>query len=207
MRIGVVAHTSRAEQANDLAGKVGADYIHWDDGTLGCNKSHRETWAHLAHMDSEWTVVLEDDAEPIPEFRHHLSRAITHAPAPIVSLYLGRTRPKTWQNKIRTATQSADNLDAPWIVSTQLLHAVAVAIRTDLLNSMINAIPDTAIDFAIGAWARSTGHRVAYTWPSLVDHHDGDSLVRHAYGRTPRGRTAWRTGTRDTWNQPATVSM
>jgi hypothetical protein len=57
------------------------------------------------------------------------------------------------------------------------------------------------IDQAITAWAtRKHHHRlVAYTAPSLVDHHDGPTVVVSRHRIASKPRKAWWTGTRDTW--------
>lgn len=204
--IAVVAHVSRADAAERLAAAVAAGYIHYDDGTLGCNASHRNTWSwHAANTTTEWSVTLEDDALPVDGFTGQLSAALAVAPAPIVSIYLGRQRPPQWQDRIALATAEATRVAAHWITGATVLHAVGIAVRTDLLPAMLaHAGHQLPADEAVTAWARHHGHRVAYTWPSLVDHADQPSLVRHRDGdvRLP-GRIAWRTGTCSDWTPVA----
>lgn len=190
----VVAHHTRAAQAVDLAAAVSADATLFDDGTLGAAGNHRRAWDwHTDNTTSGWAVVLEDDAIPVTDFAEHLDDALDYAPADIVSLYLGRSRPPHWQGRIAEATDTADRTFAAWILGTHLLHAVAVAARAELAPVMAQ-------------WTRYLaepvdgrevfGHTVAYTWPSLVDHADGPPVADHA-DRSPRTqpRTAWRTGT------------
>lgn len=101
--IGVVAHESRIAQAKQLYDTVSADVIMVDDThrRLGCEANHRRVWAELATTDTEWAVVLEDDAVPVPNFRDQLTQALNVAPAPYVSLYLGQGFPRQWQHAIR----------------------------------------------------------------------------------------------------------
>lgn len=194
---------------------VGAAYMTIDNGKYGCEGNHRRAWEYLAkHNTSEWSIVLEDDAIPVPEgFNEQLAQVLDNAPTPIVSLYLGKLRPPHWQSAIRQAVEQATTQDSHYLVGTHLLHAVAVAIRTDLLADMLTSTATTqhAWDFRIAAWALERGHAVSYTFPSLVDHADGDTVVKHPDGktRTP-GRVAWHTGTqgiRTTWDTTRTTPI
>lgn len=212
-RIAVVAHEERRTAAVRLVDQVGALGANFDDGTLTCEGNHRTVWNwHAGCGDChDWAVVLEDDAAPVAGFRDQLTAALAVAPAPIVSLYLGTSRPPSWQNRVREATTRADKAEACYITAPRLLHAVGVAIRTDSIADMLehlDRIPALPIDQAISNWAKRRNHPVAYTWPSLADHTDGPTLVRHPDG-APRNkpRRAWRTGTRDQWNRTTVVPM
>lgn len=143
-------------------------------------------------------MIVEDDAQPIDGLRDQLAQALPMSPSPIVSLYLGRRYPTSWQNRIATAIMSAD--DACWIISTHLLHAVGYAIRTDLLPSLLaHPLTRPTPDELITHWARAHGHTIAYTWPSLVDHADWPTTTSHRGERKP-GRVAWATGPHAVWN-------
>ena len=217
IRIGIVAHLARAERAKGLAKMVGAEYISIDDGSLGCTGNHAQVLDALANKAARYSVVLEDDAVPVPDFRAHIQAAIASAPmafeddgitpaaAPIVSAYLGTGYPRYWQKGIRRATLAADQAGAPWIVGEHLLHAVGYAIRTDLIPDLLTHRAQLPIDDLITGWARTNHHPVAYTWPSLCNHHDGPSVIT---GRTQRHhpRHAHRTGTRTNWAGP-TVTL
>ncbi|AEK07863.1 glucosyltransferase [Mycobacterium phage Yoshi] len=193
--IGIVGHTSRLTKAEALADTVQADYLSIDDGTLGCEGNHRKVWTHLAQRDTDWTVVLEDDAVPCNNFREQLTQALTAAPTPIVSLYLGRQRPYAYQHRIEATITTP----ACWLLAPRLLHAVAVAIHTNHIPDMLNSLPPrTSIDRAISTWTDT----VAYTNPSLVDHSD-NGTVAHPPGTRQPGRVAWRFGTRDRWTRDA----
>lgn len=212
--IGVVAHIARQQMAEQLANQVQADCISVDDGTLGCEQNHLHVQQHLHahHPDTDWHLILEDDAIPCNNFREQLHQALTVAPTPIVSLYLGTNRPHYYQPigtrsatplqpLIADATQRADHTNTPWITSRSLFHAVAYTIRTDLVDDLLNNIePSRPIDKAISRWAETRHHPVAYTWPSLTNHRDEPTLFHHPDG-APRTepRKAWRHGTRATW--------
>lgn len=204
--IGVVAHTSRATQAKHLANTVAADFISIDNGLMGADDNHDLVQHHLSAQPSTWSVVLEDDAEPVEGFRDQLHSALMMAPSPIVSLYLGRKRPPHWQARIVKALSQAEASDANWVIGTNLLHAVGYAIRTELLPSLLKHTTALPVDQHLSSWAKSHGHLVSYTFPSLVDHIDGPTIVDHPDGqpRTP-GRKAWHTGTRTRWTAEAVM--
>lgn len=203
-RIGVVAHTTRAKQAKHLAHTVKAEFVSIDNGVLGCDENHHNVAYHLANMPSTYSVILEDDAEPVPDFRDQLDHALPLAPTPIISLYAGRERPPHWQPRYRKAFTAANNIDASWLISTHLLHAVGYAIRTELLPSLLSFSSLKPSDQHITAWAKQHGHCISYTVPSLIDHIDGPTIVVHPDGaqRTP-GRKAWQVGGRQHWTSQA----
>ena len=209
--IGVVAHTARAEQAHTLMETVGAAYMSIDNGAFGCRGNHIKTWRHLSDRfapHKTWLVVLEDDATPVDGFNEQLENALATHTAPVVSLYLGRLRPPHFQHMIEPATKRADNHDANFIISRQMLHAVGLAIRSDLVADMLDNLNEILpIDEAIGEWVNKRRYRIAYTWPSIIDHADGDTLLQHRDGhkRQP-GRIAWRCGVRSNWTD-RTVEM
>ncbi|MGV7669140.1 glycosyltransferase family 25 protein [Mycobacterium kansasii] len=206
--IGIVAHHSRLDQAKQLHDEVQADVLMVDDTNrrLGCEANHRRVWAELATIDTDWSVVLEDDAVPVPNFRNQLTQALSVAPTPFVSLYLGQGFPRQWQHAIRrTLTNTTPN--TCWITCGWMLHAVGIAIRSTHIPAMLDYLSTHTykpVDQAIGHHVRTIGHHTAYTLPSLVDHADGPSVHQHQDG-IPRTlpRKAWRTGTRDVWTSRA----
>lgn len=206
--IGVVAHQSRIRQANLLHDRVGAVCMSVDDGTLGCEENHRTVWQKLATSTTLWALVLEDDAQPVMDFPVHVEKALRAAPTPIVSLYRGHhVNNPDFETRGLKASQRAEAAGAHWITSGNLLHAVAVAIHTSLIPDMLEHIEPLPrgfpIDERISHWARQTKHRISYTWPSLVDHADTESVILRHHRRDklprPKGRVAYRTGTRLTW--------
>jgi hypothetical protein len=210
--VGVVAHEKRRTRAERLAGKVRADLIMTDGGPkpLGCEANHRRVWSGLDAFNAEWCVTLEDDAIPVDGFRDQLAQALAVAPAPYISLYLGRGFPRQWQKRFGETILAATP-DTCWaMTSGWLWHAVGIAVRADLVPGMLNHL-DRAIgvpvDEAIGQHARNTNQPVAYTLPSLVDHADGPTIHIHQDGQPrPPGRKAWTTGARTTWNNK-TIDM
>lgn len=209
--IGIVAHTARAARSHELMHGVGAAFCSIDNGNLGCGGNHRKVWRHLSKRfaaHKTWLVVLEDDAVPVEGFAEQLEAALNVHAAPVVSLYLGRLRPPHYQYLIEPAVKRADEQDANFIVSPHVLHAVGLAIRSDLVADMLdNLDEELPIDEAIGEWVNKRHYRCAYTYPSIVDHQDGETLLTHR-DQQPRepGRVAWRFGVRDNW-QNTTMEM
>jgi hypothetical protein len=211
--IGIVAHASRADMAKGLSHAVRADFISIDqDSTMGCEGNHRAVQHHLLNLGATFSVVLEDDAEPVKGFRDQLSAALMSAPntAGVLSFYLGRQRPPQHQGAIGRALQAANASGAHWLLGNRLLHGVAYAIRTDLLASLLEfrSRPLTPIDQHITIWARETLGRqsVAYSVPSLCNHRDMPTVIpRHPDGQPrPPGRVAWQTGRRNHWEPVST---
>lgn len=181
-------------------------FISWDDGTLGCDGNHLEVYRKLAGANTRYAVVLEDDAVPIEDdFLGQLERALQVAPAAIVSLYLGTSRPVVYQKRIRRALDRASREQACWVVGKKLLHAVAVVTPVESIPSLLKFLEwlprKVAIDEAITMWGAVANLQVCYTVPSLVDHRDDETLFTHPDGR-PRSqpRKAWQLGARTRWD-------
>jgi hypothetical protein len=211
VKIGVVAHNSRSKMAFALEDTVDADFLSLDDGKYGAILNHLLVWQHIGAMvgDDEWGIVLEDDAVPVDDFRQQVQAALDAAPQEVVSLYLGRQRPADWVDRVGQAVEAASISDVSWIIGDTMLHAVGIALRgRELIQSMLHAtVPwRQPMDEAVTMWCRYYGHVVAFTWPSLVDHADQETVFVHPDGelREP-GRVAYMTGARDKWTARAVV--
>lgn len=210
--IGIVAHTQRRTYADQLFAQVGADFVSLDDDVraLGCDKNHAATWAELAALNTtDWCCVLEDDVKAVINFRGQLDKIMaTPPPSPIVSLYLGRQRPPQFQARIGDAIDKAHANDACFVLADRLFSAQGVLLRTELVTDMLAGLkPYLPIDEAISRWARRHHLKVAHTVPSIIEHLDLPTLVRHRDGRPrPPGRVAWTVGTRAQWT-PESVNL
>lgn len=208
--VGIVAHERRRVQAERLAQEVHAAVCNIDDGTLGCEGNHVAVLHMLSLLDADWCVVLEDDAVVTPDFLSHVKRALEHAPAPIVGLYLGTGNPSgEVQRQIRQAVMEATDLSRAWIVGDALIGAVGYAIRASLIPDMLGWIAgdyDAEHPLRISRWAQDWDLRVAYTQPSLVDHADNTPIGYSAeeFQKVPGGRRkAWNYGSQENWHTPA----
>jgi hypothetical protein len=192
--------------AHNLMQKVYADVVSQDHGNLGATVNYRRVSEQLAKITGpdEWAIVLEDDAIPCLHFREQAGKALRVCESDVASLYLGRLRPPQWQQRVRAATMKAGVADASWIIGDAMLHSVAIAIRGNaLITQMLRDTEKSSLpmDQAIGVWAGKRGHDIAYTWPSLVEHRDGPTLIDHPDGEKRKpGRVAWKFGTRSTWS-------
>lgn len=223
----IVAHPDRKPQAWDLARRLSGGskaklesplvptMVLMDDEGVGCDANHVRAWDALSRQNSPWLMVLEDDALLTDTFHEQLPLALKTAPAPVVSLYLGRERPSFFQHRIAHALVGCSHpgpddepdLSVPWVVASRLLHGVGVAIRSDLVREMVPMLHDLidlkpGIDESVTEYLRMNSTPVAYTVPSLVDHDDSrPSLARHSdlNPRIPGTRVAWATGKREHW--------
>jgi hypothetical protein len=203
LNIIIVADKRREEMARQLAKTVDADMVVWDTKRQGATANHRAAWTWAQAHPADWTIVLEDDAVPCPSFRVQATRALNAAPTHIVSLYLGKQRPTAWQSCFEWATKRADRDNACWLVGRNVLHAVGLAADRGALNAMVAALTVYGIyapDAAVNAWCGKESAKVAYSWPSLVDHADVQNLIIHHDQHDYRpGRVAHRHGTRRKW--------
>ena len=203
--VGVVAHESRRETAQEVADKAGALIVSFDDGAMGCAGNHAALLHMLAQAGADWSVVVEDDAQPVDDFPVHVERALAFTPAPIVGLYLGTGNPSGQpQRQIRAASIVAARRDLAWIIADCLIGSVGYAIRTSLIEGMLPEIAERAEEWPLRVtrWAQDWGIQVAYTVPSLVDHADLEP-VGHPPGAPRSIRRAWKHGTRRNWNTAA----
>lgn len=213
--IGIVAHHSRKRRAESLAKILDAEVVAMDsDGKLGAGRNHERCYEWLAEATEPWSLILEDDAVPVKNFRFQAARALSSSPTDILSLYLGRNRPPHWQPSIARVIGG----DHHYLVASELLHHVAVAIRTPMIPALLAHLRnDTAytrgklpIDEAVGRFARTGKIPIGYVHPSLVNH-DATlptaitthvSQHPHETGRrsVKAPRQAWAFGVRRQWS-------
>lgn len=189
--ITIMAHPKRATLASYLAKQVGGQVV-WDELNDQLDTQDR-AWGLHDH-EHDWCVVLEDDALPSKWFSDlgkTLERARLYNPRSIVSLYVGTARPRN--SRVTVATHRADVLSAGWLSHDSLLWNVAVCIPTYLVSGMLEYVSYVKLpaDQRIGRWARASKVQVLYAWPSLVDHYDGDSILKN---NTKNPRVARRLG-------------
>jgi len=191
----IMAHPDRAAHARHLAVQLTARIV-WDQGH-GEWDTGRRAWQAI-RPTSQWGVVVQDDALPIPRARHHMSEALAHAPQGPVSFYVGTGRP--WQVFIKKAIQRARRTKASWLECTRLYWGVAIALPTTHIDPMLHYAATSGLpyDERISAYYMSIDVHTRYTWPSLVDHQDGEGLVDHSRWK-PCVRVAHEVGVPDTW--------
>jgi len=224
--VAIVGHTKRIDMVDALRSKVDAQYVLMDDGSKGCFRNHLDAWSALSLSGANWGVCIEDDAVPVEGFREQLKAVLAVAPSPVVSLYIGTSRPRFIQGRLRATVDS--NVDTCWLASEHMLHAVGIAVGRNYIPRMLRHLrkPPAVllpIDRAIGHWVRSdpTVGYVSYAWPSILDHADQGSVIEVHPDGEPRGpvmyldegeampvlcpRVAWRFGQRSQWDSSVHV--
>lgn len=218
--IGVAAHVSRFDMAHALAKQVGAQVLNVDEGNhdvyedrlAACAANHLAVLQQLGDLviDHPWCIILEDDALPVEDFRKHAAAALTHAHC-LVNFYIGMARGD--RNRDRLEGAVADGI--AWFTSRDMNSAVAYAIRSDVLPSILNRFTsygrDKTVEWRLTAWAAEQGGseyhepRFYCTLPSLVDHADEKSIVFPGVNNAER--RAWKVGIPDSWDTPAITHL
>lgn len=189
MRLSVVvmAHPARAEWAGKLAADLGDAPIVWDDGGGVWHTGRRALLAF--DPDAAHHLVVQDDAIICRDLVAGLEAALPHAGHRAVGLYTGGRPDGT---RISRAGRAATDAGASWISTSRWpLWGVASAHPVDAINALV-AFGDATgrpnrYDLQMRHFYRSIGLPVWYTWPSLVDHRLGPSLLDN-----PKGRSAQR---------------
>lgn len=190
--IEIVAHAKRELMARELAETVQADRVWLDAGYHGEWRNHLRAWQHAASSGASHAVVLQDDAVPVDGFRELVQQAVEHQPNQLISLYVGTHRP--WKGQVLTATKLADEKGASWLRASSVLWGVGLLLPVTLIPEMLEGCCGLRLpyDQRIGAWCENTYRSVFYTWPSLVNHADTET-VAHA-GMDQGVRVAHRVG-------------
>jgi hypothetical protein len=199
LAVAVVAHPARLAAAEQLATTLSAHLV-VDEHQQGEWPTHARALAWAAEQDTSHALVVQDDAVPIPGMLDHVAAAIDAQPDGPIGLYVGRSRPRPEQ--VARAVHRADEVGASWLEASTLLWGVATVLPATDLPALVawGCRCHLPYDQRIGAWYRNQCRPVRYTWPSLVDHADGPSLLTGRARTLPR--VAWRTGAPRTWDGP-----
>lgn len=185
----VVGHHSRRTQADALATSLQAHLL-IDEGDNGANWNHRRALEWAAAQLCR-VVVVEDDAELVPNFLTQVEGWLRRYPDSLVSFYLGTGRPPQYQMQIAERLIVADKTRADFITLPRLIHGVCYSVpRQHIERVLVRWDTRKPADYAVGdAYAGN----VIYPCWSLVDHADGNPVESHPDGspRTER-RRAWR---------------
>lgn len=182
--VAVMAHRKREAYIPELLASLDrpADVV-WDT----CDNRWDTGSRAMAASDPSFThwLVLQDDAIVCGDLVAGLERALTHVPRPApVALYAGRVRP--FSDDIRRQVTSRPRRPA-WLTMPDINWGVGIVVPTNVIPSMLEWCaerPEQNYDGRISAYfTQVLGERCWYTWPSLVDHRAGDSLIP---GRTAR---------------------
>jgi hypothetical protein len=184
--VGIVAHRSREQRARNLMDTVDGDLLHVDNREWeslakaidNCTDGHVAVLTELWKLAATgWCVVLEDDAVPVPGFRHHLGVALSAAPGRLVGLYLGTGNPS---GPVQRAINVVVDRPEAWIVADCLIQTVGYAVHRSLVADLLIDVQNQEtgeIPKRLTRWSQSVGMDWAYTHPSLLDHEDRESLI------------------------------
>lgn len=204
--LAIVAVPSRVEQAQQLSTQLGDIPIAMDTprhgGTYGGQNHDRALILANTQQDSDWVCILEDDAQPVPDFLTQLDEALTVCPTSAASLYLGNQRDRRRRQRLEQLIPE----DPHWIVTDSLLHGVCFAIRTPLLHDLLTTVENMTrldADRRYG-WGlrRMGGYQISHTTSSLVEHSDIPTVIHSRNDGQPRTepRKALKLGGRNRWD-------
>lgn len=192
--VSIMAHPDRAHHVETLQAALGARVpVGWDEEGPPRRdpdriwRTARRAW-ELRDPAADWHLLLQDDAIVAANLLDELPGALEQVPQrAVVSLYLGDGRPlsATWGQ----VTAEAQNVGASWIVAPRVMWGVGVLVRTAMIPDMLSWCDrqhGIADDMRVGRWGQRSRLETWYTWPCLVDHPDGGSLIGHGGGRTAR---------------------
>lgn len=199
---GVVGHIDRKDMAYEVCRNVDGQVVSLDDGSMGCEANHHAVLTYLADQANlveldgpTWLVALEDDAQPVPDFPHHLDRALAASPSPVVGLYLGTGNPSgSVQRALITAITSARATDRAWLQADWFVSAVGYAVKRELVDDLLDFCRDRTEEWPLRVtrWAQDRVIDVSYTFPSLVNHADVQSVISPTrFNRQPRRAHSW----------------
>jgi hypothetical protein len=183
----IMAHPDRADMVRALESALDRDVpVVWDRAGTASGKGDR-VWSvarrawEARHPDTDFHVLIQDDAVVCPDFLAGLEKALDHVPdTALVCPYLGQGSnvPERWTRM----ADRADQQGASWVRSYVLMWGVSIAVPTRFIPDMIAwcdrkvGMPD---DMRVGRWFQRQGIDTWYTWPSLVDHRPSPSLTKH----------------------------
>lgn len=103
--------------------------LHLDPDRQGLMVNWLDTLDCAAHRDGDdghsWSVVLSDDAEPLPGWQQHLERACLNSPSPILGL-----------THFGSYGAEALRRGLPYAVGSYLIWGGAIAYRTSIVRDL-----------------------------------------------------------------------
>ena len=179
----VVTHPYRRRNVDKIAEAIdGQVYCVVDRQGVGASENHRRAIQAAAALtnDTRRVIIMEDDAIPVVGFTEKALAAINGHPDGILSLYLGTSRPRTWQIKVDGLLQR--NPSAETITLPKLIHGVCYTMPK-IMFTEVAAMMNTKrpADFAVSEVFADPG--VVYCVKSLVQHADGESVESHTDGQ------------------------
>lgn len=195
LSVAMMAHPKRAEQVKRILSQLDRDDVQvvWDERGSRWDTGKRA----MLSCDPACThhAVIQDDVLVCRDLFAGMERALEHVPSGVpVCGYVGRVRP--YAEIVTWAAARARAISASWLTMHTLNWGPLIIVPTSEIPDMIahcdklKDIPN--YDRRLSRFFELERHvRIWYTWPSVVDHADGPSLVPGRIGtdRTVRIHT------------------
>lgn len=183
-----MACREREDQVESLTRQLDRGDVSVVYDRLPASRDPEQRWANgrrawLSHdRDTDWHVVIQDDAVVCEDFLAGLEKALTVVPTEVaVTAYVGRERPspEAVQRRVNEAKKSGSS----WVRLNFLYWGLAVAVPTPVIGRMVawgDRMHKANYDTRLGRWLRDEARWPVWgTHPSLVEHRDESSLVGH----------------------------
>ncbi len=181
LSIALMAHPKRADMVEELLSRLDRSDVRvvWDEKNSRWDTGKRSMLAFDPKCSHH--AVIQDDVLVCRDLFAGLTKALAHVPDNVpVCGYVGRVRPLAEQ--VSWAAHVARVKHASWLTMHTLNWGPLIAVPTYLIPAMIehcdklDHIPN--YDRRLSRFFElNEGVPTWYTWPSLVDHADGPSLV------------------------------
>ncbi len=192
LSVAMMAHPKRAGMVERILSQLDRETpVVWDE----CNNRWDTGRRAMLAFDSKAThhAVIQDDVLVCRDLFAGITQALRHVPDGVpVCGYVGRVRP--YAEIVTMAAVVARQKDASWLTMHTLNWGPLIIVPTALIPDMISHC-DTLKDIPnydrrlSRFFELERGVSTWYTWPSLVDHADGPSLVPGRIG-TDRANAA-----------------
>jgi len=185
LSVAMMAHPKRRAQAEAICERLDRETpIVWDQRNNRWDTGRRAMLAYDPACTHH--AVIQDDVLVCRDLFAGLVKALENVPADVpVCGYVGRVRPQL--EMVTACSERAAETGAAWVTMHTLNWGPLVAVPTDCIDEMV-AHCDTLRDVPnydrrmSRYFELERGIRTWYTWPSLVDHADGPSLVQGRIG-------------------------
>lgn len=177
----IVAVPDRLQSVTRIAKQLQTPaQVFWDNHYNGARWNHLRALTQPVKANVTHVVILEDDAEPVPDFNTELMTRIQQHPDDLQSMYLGTGRPVYTQQKI---DRILEDLQDDSFMYPSLFHGVCYVVPVNRIHVFQNPSPTQEADFCIGeTWNRD----IRYWKRSIVDHADEQSVNNSLRLRIPR---------------------
>lgn len=187
----IMAHPARQEQVDYLLNRLDRDVpVVWDEIGNRWDTGRRSMLA--ADPDCTHHMVIQDDVLIPFDLLAGLERALSYIPAhaPLCG-YIGRLRPQN--DRVLELVERARLTKASFITLRKLNWGPLIAVPTKSVIPMIELCDKLDIenyDLRLSRYWEGLNTPVWYSFPCLVDHADGPSLVPGRNGVNRKRHTA-----------------